>query len=301
MRAGVSGLFFALCFMAAPMSAMVAPVAMAASVDLPKPFVAQHRGKFTQGGLIVMQLQPHTQVFLNDAPIDVLDNQAVIGFGRDAPLQQKLKFVDMAAKTQTAVLELTLRPRDYQIQRIEGLPQKMVTPPAEALEKIRRQGKIKRAARAQSVRQTWFAEPFVWPVEGPISGVYGSQRFYNGEPRRPHFGVDIAAPRKTPVRAPASGRVSLAETDMYFEGGLIFIDHGLSVTSVFMHLDSVNVAVGDIVQQGDVIGRVGSTGRSTGPHLDWRMYWQQQRIDPALLVPPMTAKPSRAGKGKKPQ
>jgi murein DD-endopeptidase MepM/ murein hydrolase activator NlpD len=88
---------------------------------------------------------------------------------------------------------------------------------------------------------------------------------------------------------------------MYFEGGLIFIDHGLSVTSVFMHLDSVNVAVGDIVQQGDVIGRVGSTGRSTGPHLDWRMYWQQQRIDPALLVPPMTAKPSRAGKGKKPQ
>jgi murein DD-endopeptidase MepM/ murein hydrolase activator NlpD len=199
------------------------------------------------------------------------------------------------------VLELTLRPRDYQIQRIEGLPQKMVTPPAEALKKIRRQGKIKRAARAQSVRQTWFAEPFVWPVEGRISGVYGSQRFYNGEPRRPHFGVDIAAPRKTPVRAPASGRVSLAETDMYFEGGLIFIDHGLSVTSVFMHLDSVNVAVGDIVQQGDVIGRVGSTGRSTGPHLDWRMYWQQQRIDPALLVPPMTAKPSRAGKGKKPQ
>jgi murein DD-endopeptidase MepM/ murein hydrolase activator NlpD len=150
------------------------------------------------------------------------------------------------------------------------------------------------------VRQTWFAEPFVWPVEGRISGVYGSQRFYNGEPRRPHFGIDIAAPRKTPVRAPASGRVSLAETDMYFEGGLIFIDHGLSVTSVFMHLDSVHVAVGDIVQQGDVIGRVGSTGRSTGPHLDWRMYWQQQRVDPALLVPPMTAKASTASTGKKP-
>jgi murein DD-endopeptidase MepM/ murein hydrolase activator NlpD len=247
-----------------------------------------------------MQLRPHTKVFLNGAPIDVLDNQAVIGFGRDAPLQQQLKFVDAAAKTQTAELEVNLRPRDYQIQRIEGLPQKMVTPPAEALEKIRRQGKIKRAARAESVRQTWFAEPFVWPVEGRISGVYGSQRFYNGEPRRPHFGIDIAAPRKTPVRAPASGRVSLAETDMYFEGGLIFIDHGLSVTSVFMHLDSVHVAVGDIVQQGDVIGRVGSTGRSTGPHLDWRMYWQQQRVDPALLVPPMTAKASTASTGKKP-
>ena len=220
MKTGFSRLFFAFF----PMAAMFASAAMAAAtVDLPKSFVEHHRGQFTQGGLIVMQLRPHTKVFLNGAPIDVLDNQAVIGFGRDAPLQQQLKFVDAAAKTQTAELEVNLRPRDYKIQRIEGLPQKMVTPPAEALEKIRRQGKIKRAARAESVRQTWFAEPFVWPVEGRISGVYGSQRFYNGEPRRPHFGIDIAAPRKTPVRAPASGRVSLAETDMYFEGGLIFI------------------------------------------------------------------------------
>ena len=105
-------------------------------------------------------------------------------------------------------------------------------------------------------------------------------------PRRPHYGIDIAAPAGTPVKAPAAGRVSLASPDMYFEGGLIFVDHGLGVTSVFMHLETLAVMVGDKVSQGDIIGTVGSTGRSTGPHLDWRMYWTDRRIDPALLAPP---------------
>ena len=279
------GVMFVGLFVGSPLSAQ------AASISLPEAFVVSHRGSFTPGGLVVLQLQADTQVWLNDAPVDQLDGQAMIGFGRDADLTQDLRFerdLPWPRKSQQQTLAISLTPRVYPVQRIEGLPQKMVTPPPEALAKIRQQSALKKAARQNSIRENGFSETFQWPLQGRISGVYGSQRFYNGKPSRPHFGVDIAAPRTTPVYAPASGRVSLAEPDMYFEGGLIFIDHGLSLTSVFMHLDGLDVQLGDVVRQGDLIARVGSTGRSTGPHLDWRMYWGPQRIDPALLVPPMT-------------
>lgn len=265
--------------------------AHAASVLMPEEFVISHRGAFTPGGLVVLQLQADTQVWLNDARVEQLDGQAMIGFGRDAELTQALRFeraLSWPRKSRQQSLAISLTPRAYPVQRIEGLPQKMVTPPPEDLAKIRQQSILKKAARQSSVQENWFSETFQWPLQGRISGVYGSQRFYNGKPSRPHFGVDIAAPRTTPVYAPASGRVTLAQPDMYFEGGLIFLDHGLSLTSVFMHLDSLDVQLGDVVAQGDLIARVGSTGRSTGPHLDWRMYWGSQRVDPALLVPPMT-------------
>ena len=127
----------------------------------------------------------------------------------------------------------------------------------------------------------------MWPVEGPISGVYGSQRFYNGEPRRPHFGVDVAVPTGTIVRAPAAGRVTLAEPDLYFSGGTVILDHGYRLSSSFLHMSEVSVQVGDELQAGDIIGAVGATGRATGPHLDWRMNWREERIDPQLLAPPM--------------
>jgi murein DD-endopeptidase MepM/ murein hydrolase activator NlpD len=128
---------------------------------------------------------------------------------------------------------------------------------------------------------------FVWPAQGPISGVYGSQRFYNGEPRNPHYGVDVAVPKGTPVHAPAAGVVTLAEPDLYFSGGTVILDHGYRLSSTFLHMSEVSVQVGDELQAGDLIGAVGSTGRATGPHLDWRMNWRQQRIDPQLLAPPM--------------
>ena len=124
-------------------------------------------------------------------------------------------------------------------------------------------------------------------MEGPISGVYGSQRFYNGEPRRPHFGVDVAVPTGTIVRAPAAGRVTLAEPDLYFSGGTVILDHGYRLSSSFLHMSEVSVQVGDELQAGDIIGAVGATGRATGPHLDWRMNWREERIDPQLLAPPM--------------
>lgn len=254
---------------------------VAAAVELPRDFVHAHSGAFSQGGMVVLHLTDKTKVKLNGAPLPQVDGRTVLGFGRDAKLTQKLEF---QRKGKLATISLSLKKRRYKIQRIDGLPPAMVTPPEEAWPRIARGSKLKKAARATTSRHNGFTEGFVWPTKGRVTGVYGSQRFYNGEPRRPHFGIDIAAPRGTPVKAPASGTVTLAEPDMYFEGGLVFIDHGLSVTSAYMHLDSLKVNVGDKVKRGDVIATVGSTGRSTGPHLDWRMFWRGARIDPALLT-----------------
>ena len=259
---------------------LILPLA-AAAVDLPRNFVKAQSGQFTQGGMVVLHLHEAVSVTLNGQTLPQIDGRTVLGFGRDADLRQQLAF---ASKSKSQSVSVALKPRQYNIQRIDGLPPAMVTPPDEAWPRIIAQGKLKKKARAIASTQSGFAEGFVWPTRGRITGVYGSQRFYNGEARRPHFGIDIAAPRGTEVVAPASGTVTLAEPDMYFEGGLVFIDHGLSVTSAYMHLDSLKVKVGDKVKRGDVIATVGSTGRSTGPHLDWRMFWRGARLDPALLA-----------------
>lgn len=257
----------------------------AAAAELPRQYVFGHTGAFKQGGMIVMALTQGTSVRLNGARLEQVATKSgthtVIGFGRDAPFTQKLTFT----KGQNSeTISVKLEKRQYNVQRIDGLPPKMVTPSEEDLPRIIAGGKLKKAARAVRRKSDDFAQDFIWPVSGRISGVYGSQRFYNGEPRRPHYGIDIAAPRGTKVVAPAPGQVTLAEPNMYFEGGLIFIEHGLGVTSAYMHLDTLAVKVGDRVKQGDVIATVGSTGRSTGPHLDWRMFWNKARLDPALVA-----------------
>ena len=125
-------------------------------------------------------------------------------------------------------------------------------------------------------------------MTGPISGVYGSQRILNGKPRRPHFGVDVARPTGTPIVAPADGVITLAEPAMFFSGGTLIIDHGHRLSSSMLHLHKILVKEGDQVKQGQVIAEIGATGRVTGAHLDWRMNLRGHRIDPQLLVPPMT-------------
>jgi murein DD-endopeptidase MepM/ murein hydrolase activator NlpD len=184
---------------------------------------------------------------------------------------------------------LQIVPRTYDIQRIDGLLGQMVTPDAETLKRIRDEAAKVAEARRRDSGRTDFLQPFAWPRLGRITGVYGSQRVLNGQPRQPHFGVDVAGPVGAPVVAPAAGEVVLAEPDLYFTGGTIMLDHGHGLTSVLMHLSSVDVAVGQVVRQGEPVGRLGATGRVTGPHLDWRMNWFDQRIDPQLLVPPMPA------------
>lgn len=250
-------------------------------------------GPMTQGGLVIGETAPGAQVYLDGAPVMVSPSgRFVLGFDRDhqgiAALTVELP--DGALHTS----ELQVARRAYDIQRIDGLPPKYVTPPPEALNRIKREGAQKRAARKRDTQEEWFADGFVWPAKGRISGVYGSQRFYNGEPRRPHYGVDVAAPVGTPVTAPAAGIVRLAEPDMYFEGGLVFIDHGHGIISVLMHMSRVDVREGQRVAQGDPVGAVGAGGRATGAHLDWRMYWRDAHVDPQLLVGPMPASSVRS-------
>lgn len=244
------------------------------------------RGDFIQGGLITGNTVPGSKISLDGKAIEVgRDGLFIFGLGRDAPAEVRLEAVLPDGKRESRTLKV--KQRKYRIQRIDGLPRKMVTPSAEALKRIRREGAAIRAARAVFTHETNFKAGFIWPAKGRISGVYGSQRILNGEPRRPHLGIDIAAPTGTPVLATAAGAVMLAEKDLYFTGGTIIIEHGHGLSSVYSHLSRIDVRKGQSVSRGQKIGAVGSTGRSTGPHLDWRINWYQERLDPMLLVGPM--------------
>ena len=139
-------------------------------------------------------------------------------------------------------------------------------------------------ARERDDARTDFAQPFAWPVEGRVSGRFGNQRVYNGTPGSAHSGMDIAAPNGTPVLAPAAGVVTLAAPDFYLTGGTLLLDHGHGISSNFLHLSRIDVQVGDRIEQGQVIGAVGATGRATGPHLHWGMNWFDTRIDPLLVL-----------------
>jgi len=237
------------------------------------------RGEHRQGAILVCRTEPGAQVSLGDISVHSdADGWVVLGHDRDASPETMLRVTAPDRTRHEQAIEV--EQREYVIQRIDGLPPAMVTPAPETLERIRREGRIKAAAYTSRWEGAGFAEGFQWPATGRITGVYGSQRILNGEPRRPHYGLDIAAPTGTPVTAPASGVVTLADPDMYYEGGLIFIDHGQGFTGVFMHLDSVDVNVGDVVAQGQHIGTIGATGRVTGAHLDWRIKWHDRYIDP---------------------
>jgi murein DD-endopeptidase MepM/ murein hydrolase activator NlpD len=249
-------------------------------------------GDLMQGGLMTGRVAPGTKVSFLGRRVRVASNgRFVIGFGRDFGPKAELKIRHGDGRIE--VRELAIRPRQYRIQRIDGLPPKMVTPGAEALKRIRREAAMIRRVRATDTGRDWFTGGFVWPAVGTVTGVFGSQRILNGEPRRPHYGIDIAAPEGGTVRAPAPGRVALAEADLYFTGGTVMLDHGHGLTSVYSHLATVTVILGQVLARGDPLGTVGSTGRSTGPHLDWRLNWFDQRLDPALLVGPMPAPATR--------
>lgn len=245
------------------------------------------KGTFTQGGLAIGTALPGSQVFYDDQPIRISpQGDFVIGFNRDEAESVGLKIVEPGGKSYDQ--KIAIMKRDYQIQRINGLPKSKVSPrKPEVLARIRKESAQAKKARTLNDARLDYMESFIWPTIGPISGVYGSQRILNGKPRRPHFGVDVAAPNGTKVVAPASGIITLAHPDMFFSGGTIILDHGHGLSSTFLHLSKLEVKTGDVVKQGDLIARVGATGRVTGAHLDWRMNLFKRRVDPQLLVPPM--------------
>ncbi|TQV77464.1 M23 family metallopeptidase [Aliikangiella marina] len=236
-----------------------------------------------QGSMIIGKLIGEGDLSLGATPIEV-DEQGyfVFGVGREAPSKIELT---VTSEQQIEKFPIAIAQREWKIERVDGLPPSKVTPRAPAvLKRIAEESKQVRAARNLVSKLNHFREPFVMPAEGRISGVYGSQRILNGEPRRPHYGLDVANATGTPVVAAASGVVTLAHKDMFFSGGTLIIDHGRGISSTYIHLNSIDVKVGETVKQGQRVATIGATGRATGPHLDWRLNWFQTRLDPALLV-----------------
>jgi len=244
------------------------------------------RGDFVQGTLIRGRTNPGAEVWIDGRALKLsASGDFAFGFAYDRaePGRLKIKLAD----GQTEEKAIALEKRDYKVQRIDGLPEKFVEPPASVLQRIKRDNQIIGAARARDTDESWFADAFDWPVKGPLTGVYGSQRILNGVPKRPHFGVDIAVGQGTPIHAPAGAIVSMAEEDLYYTGGTMILDHGRGVSTSYLHMSRLDAKVGDRVAKGDVVGAVGKTGRATGPHLCWRLNWFHERLDPALVVPEM--------------
>ena len=246
-------------------------------------FSLELKGELVQGGMLVGQVTPGEQVEVMGRPVRVDDQGLfVFGLGRDAPAEIKLTHTN--GGNEVVTYSYAVAQRVYREQRVEGVPQKTVTPPPEVLERIRREAALVREARTVDDKRTDFLTGFVKPLEGPITGVYGSRRVYNGTPGNPHYGLDIAAPTGTEVFAPAPGVVTLVHRDMFYSGGTLLIDHGYGISSTFIHLSELLVEEGQQVAPGDPIARVGATGRATGPHLDWRINWFEVRLDPALVL-----------------
>ena len=239
-------------------------------------------GKFTQGALLRGQAPAGAKVTLNGETVQTnKDGKFVVGFEREAPLHQTLVVkLDNGQKWQR---DITLEKREYNIQRIDGLEQKMVSPPAEVTARIKQDNINVANARSGNTDLDALFTRFEWPAKGVISGVYGSQRILNGVPKWPHYGLDIANETGTPVYAPVDGVVTMAD-DLYYSGNTLILDHGMRVFSTFLHMDTITVEVGETVKQGEQIGTIGSTGRSTGPHLDWRINLGNTRLDPQTII-----------------
>ena len=251
-----------------------------------------------QGSLVRARVSRGSRVELLDAqgkPTEVRvgeDGGVVFGVGRDEAGPMRLRVfppgVDGLAAASSREYALPVEPRDWNIERIEGVPEATVNPPPEIAARIEREQAMVSAARKRDDDRDDYEAQFDWPVQGRVSGVYGSQRVYNGTPKSPHSGLDVAAAQGTPVHAPAAGIVTFAEPDLYLTGGTVLLDHGHGVSSNFLHFSRIDVKVGQRVEKGEVLGLVGMTGRATGPHMHWGMSWFGVRVDPQLLLPPPT-------------
>ena len=242
----------------------------------------EFKGKFIQGHYIVGLTEPSTQIIINKKEIRVSkDGYFVFGIDRDRKFDLTITKIKNGKKDK--IIKKVLK-RKYNIQRIDGLEESKVTPPESVYKRIKEENNKIGKARAINSDLSFFKNQFIMPVEGIISGVYGSQRILNGKPKWPHYGIDIAAKKGTMIKSSGSGTVTMAEEDLYYTGGTIIMDHGHGISTIYSHLETVIVSVGDKINQGDIIGTVGSTGRSTGPHLDFRINWFQTRLDPMSVL-----------------
>ena len=242
----------------------------------------EFKGKFLQGHYIVGITDPVAKIIVGKKEVRVSkDGYFVFGIDRDRKFDISITKIVSGKKE---IITKQVLKRKYNIQRIDGLEESKVTPPESVYKRIKEENNKIGEARAINSDLPFFKNQFIMPVEGIISGVYGSQRILNGKPRWPHYGIDIAAKQGTMIKSSGSGIVTMAEDDLYYTGGTIIMDHGHGISTIYSHLETVMVSVGDKINQGDVIGTVGSTGRSTGPHLDFRVNWFQTRLDPMSVI-----------------
>ena len=242
-------------------------------------FAVTFDGKFTQGSFILGKTEPGSEVFIDKKKVKVTpDGYFVFGLDRD-------RKNDVVITINKKKIVKKVYKRKYNIQRIDGLEEKKVTPPEEVYERIKRENGWIGEVRAINSDLTFFTKKFIVPVENAIiSGVYGSQRILNGKPKWPHYGLDFAADEGTEIKAMLNGTVTLAEPDLFYTGGTLIFDHGHGISTLYMHMKEILVKKGQEVKQGDIIGTVGSTGRATGAHLDVRLNWFQIRLDPATAL-----------------
>ena len=237
----------------------------------------------SQGAMVIGKVPAGSTVRYAGRELRVSSYGSVVfGIGRDekGPLQVQVRRADGSSEIAT----ITVTARDWPVERVNGVPPKTVNPPPAIAERIAREQAQVTESRKRDDARTDFAQTFIWPVQGRISGRFGNARVYNGQPGAGHSGMDIAAPTGTPVKAPAAGIVSFAAPDLYLTGGTLVLDHGFGISSNFLHLSRIDVKVGDRIEQGQVIAAVGATGRATGPHLHWGMNWFDTRIDPLLVL-----------------
>ena len=256
---------------------------VAETVLLERQYPTEWKGRWVQGALLVgVAPEGHKVSYRGTALPLTSAGQFLVGLSRNAAQTAEIVYIkpDNTRHSQSFQVDN----RKYETQIINGLPQDKVMPPQSALERIVSDSNAVKQAREKITEHEWFVDGFIRPLNGPITGVYGSQRIYNGIPKQPHYGVDYAAPMGTRVRAPAGGIVTLAHQDMYFSGGTIIVDHGHGLSSTFLHLSKILVKPGIYIYRGMEIAEVGATGRATGPHLDWRMNWRDVRIDPLLVL-----------------
>ena len=245
-------------------------------------YAIEFKGKFLQGHFIVGITNPLAKIIVDKKEVKV-SKDGFFAFGIDRDRKFDLTITKIQDGKKEKIIKKVLK-RKYNIQRIDGLEESKVTPPESVYKRIKEENNKIGKARAINSDLPFFKNQFIMPVKGIISGVYGSQRILNGKPKWPHYGIDIAAKKGTMIKSSGSGTVTMAEDDLYYTGGTIIMDHGHGISTIYSHLESVMVSVGDKINQGDIIGTVGSTGRSTGPHLDFRVNWFQTRLDPMTVI-----------------
>ncbi len=243
----------------------------------------EFKGKFVQGHFILGKTNPKAKIKIDKKLIKV-SSDGYFAFGIEKDRKVDIIIIENLNGQNKKIIKKIIK-RKYNIQRIDGLSKKKVTPPEEVYERIKRENKLIGDAREINSNLPFFKEKFLIPVDDAIiTGVYGSQRILNGIPKWPHYGLDFAQKKGTPVKAMNNGIVTLSEDDLFYTGGTIIFDHGHGISTLYMHMDKIFVKVGDHVKKGDIVGTVGATGRATGPHLDIRLNWFGTRLDPATVL-----------------